>query len=907
MARQYVRPGTISQGYRSQSQSQGPSQGGTYGSLSYGLVPTPPRPISTLYGPRHPSQGVSSADRGVGVRQTHIRGGQPGQGQQEHRRKYPTGHLLESSSSPDPPQGSSVSHRRPRHAGLSLSLSPSPPSPSSKRRPAPPKPVDQWESLQRKSALLGVSTSLDPDAIRRGAPDAIPSQGRLLRAYNGLFEHQKEGVQWMYNLWRQGLPGGVLAHDMGLGKTVQISYLLRSLFSLSAVSHALIVVPSSLLHNWESELRKWCPGIPVCMFHGTNRDVDISTAMVKAQGIVLTSYGHLVTHLPRLVLPHHHTSTQTLPKWERLNRHNRMAKRKKEGLPPDPSDHRAHRQDTGSAIPTVHPSRQDEEAAMPPRDAYEWGVVICDEATRIKAHSALASVAIRMLKARLRVALSGTPVQNNLQELWCIVDWVTKGSVLGGLDAFCQTFDRPIIESRKKDASKESRYVGLAAQTKLNALTDPLMLRRSKEEVLGVAQSLAGGPSAAGHASIPSPMDTPPRVSGLTSTLPPKLDMVVWIPLSRLQLDLYNGLVGTEGVKSMLKGLGMKGEAKTHAMQGRLPLMSLLSKICDTPDILSAQDMSRWPLEQRQEIQRTLARLTQEQRSSKLMFTLKLCDQLCGPDRRHPQHKTLVFSQHTSTLDVIEAGLRGRGVRLCRIKSSMKVGERQAMVDAFNRPSSPTAVCLLTVGVGGMGLNITGADRVLLYDPAWNPSVENQAIDRAYRLGQKRPVVVYRLVTVSTIEEHRFVRQIFKSGLIEASVQKVTDTKRHFNDDDLTRIMRPVEDPYYVPRTAHALQRETGSVVDILQSDYAPMIPGIVAHVEGLMGPFDPEADPLCCMDRRMEGRGRKKGAVSVGTSNSAVAVSLVSQTVSLKEDPLESTLSRQERDALILKYGRQP
>ncbi|GIQ84866.1 hypothetical protein KIPB_006443, partial [Kipferlia bialata] len=374
---------------------------------------------------------------------------------------------------------------------------------------------------------------------RDDAPELIPSDGGLERGHSKLFWYQQEGVQWLYSLWRQGIPGGILADDMGLGKTIQVVYTLRALFSIKAIRHALIVVPMSLLQNWRQELQIWCPSVSVFIYHGakSKRASTMHSAMVQRASVVLTTYGTMVSDLAVLVDPKGMGGVD-MGQWDRIReamdsarqtkaskaRAKRESERERERQGKDKltvesqiksiSRVGVRAPDMGVAMPMPMPMpgmgggmgggggeagvfdiddmdfdvgtedvERGADAIRPPDGAYMWDMVIADEATKVKNPSylglpllillvmlyplppppdamSLTAMAIRFIAAHTRVALSGTPLQNNLQELWSLINWVSKGTVLSHLADFKRVYAVPVSKMRTKNASDTERWMG---------------------------------------------------------------------------------------------------------------------------------------------------------------------------------------------------------------------------------------------------------------------------------------------------------------------------------------------------------------------------------------------------------------------------------------------------------------
>ena len=346
-----------------------------------------------------------------------------------------------------------------------------------------------------------------------------------------------------------------------------------------------------------------------------------------------------------------------------------------------------------------------------------------------------------------RLLLTGTPVQNNLSELWALFNLVTPG-LLGDARSFRDEFDKPIARGQSREASAREREHGAAMTAALQKRIAPAFLRREKATVLTTSSSAAaesqGGDAA--NAAAPTP-----------SALGHKSDMIVWLRLTQPQRRLYAAFLGSSSVAAALNKTG-----------SALAALTVLKKICDHPGLLShnaAAEIARGrPLASVLAGGASLpacdddasadgdsggapAGASDPAASCKTAVVLSLVGSVAAEG-----HRVLVFSQSRAMLDGIQAAAEAAGWRFCRIDGSVPAAERARRVAAFQSDDS-ISLFLLTSAVGGVGLTLTGADRVVVLDPSWNPAADAQAVDRAYRMGQTRDVAVYRLITCGTVEE----------------------------------------------------------------------------------------------------------------------------------------------------------
>ncbi|MEZ4429045.1 MAG: DEAD/DEAH box helicase [Nannocystaceae bacterium] len=451
------------------------------------------------------------------------------------------------------------------------------------------------------------------DLRQPDAAEADPGPGlkATLRGY------QREGVAWLWLLARLGL-GGCLADDMGLGKTVQVlAFLVLLARKRKAVPGPhLLVIPASLLGNWQAEQRRFAPELSLAVLHRSARGVDLEALEAELRAgsstdVVLTTYG---------------TAART--QWLR---------------------------------------------------EIDWGLVVLDEAQAIKNPSTRAAKSIKALSARLRIALTGTPVENHLGDLWSIFDFLCPG-LLG---------DRATFGALSKRLSAD----GGPGFAPLRGLIAPYLLRRMKTDRRIIAD------------------------------LPDKIEVPAYCGLTRLQAALYGDAV--ESLRAELE--------EAEGIQRRGLILSYLTRfkqICNHP--------SQWLDDG----------VYRPQDSGKFARLRELCEPIAAR-----QEKALIFTQFralTGPLAEFLAGVFGRpGLTL---HGQTRVGRRGELVDAFQAEGGPPFM-VLSLKAGGTGLNLTAASHVIHFDRWWNPAVEAQATDRAFRIGQRRNVMVHKFVCRGTVEE----------------------------------------------------------------------------------------------------------------------------------------------------------
>jgi superfamily II DNA or RNA helicase len=437
-----------------------------------------------------------------------------------------------------------------------------------------------------------------------GLPEPVlpPDLTATLRPY------QRQGVAWLSFL-RGARLGGILADDMGLGKTLQALCV--------AGPGTLVVCPTSVIHNWAAEARRFRPALRQCVYHGPNRLLD------ETADLTITSYALLRLDGARL-------------------------------------------------------------------GARPWRAVFLDEAQAIKNPDSQVARAAFALPAEFRVALSGTPVENRLDELWSLMHFTNRGLLGGRAD-----FDGRTV-----------RAVAAGDATAVEALRRrirPFVLRRLKRDV--------------------------------APELPPRTEAVLHVELDERERAVYDAVraAGRAEVVAVLES----GGGVMKALEALLRLRQAASHTALVPGQTADG-------------------------SSKIDALLEALR-----DAAADGHKALVFSQWTSFLDLVEPHLASAGIPFARLDGATR--DRAGVTATFQAPDGPP-VLLVSLKAGGSGLNLTAADHVFLCDLWWNPAVEAQAADRAHRIGQDRPVTIYRLVTLDTVEERILALQEQKRGLVDAAL-----------------------------------------------------------------------------------------------------------------------------------------
>ncbi|GAB3722887.1 DEAD/DEAH box helicase [Spirosoma lituiforme] len=440
-----------------------------------------------------------------------------------------------------------------------------------------------------------------------------------------LRDYQKEGLNWL-NFLDEFELGGCLADDMGLGKTIQIIAFILLQRTKNRPNTNLIVVPTSLLFNWQAEVAKFAPDLRILPFYGTDR--GLKKKIFDQYEIILTSYGTLLSEIRFL-------------------------------------------------------------------KGYSFNYVFLDESQAIKNPESQRYQAARLLQARNRIVLTGTPIENHTFDLYGQLSFACPG-LLGSYNHFKAHYSTPIDKFDDRQRARE-------LQTKIN----PFILRRTKAQV--------------------------------ATELPDKTEMILHCEMGLDQRRVYDAYEQEFRNFLLTKDEGDIPRERLHVLQG----LTKLRQLCNSPVLLNDDEFYG-------------------NSSAKIDMLLEQIE------NKSPKHKILVFSQFVSMLDLIRTELETRQIGFEYLTG--QTSNRAASVDRFQRDDS-VRVFLISLKAGGTGLNLTQADYVYLVDPWWNPAVENQAIDRSYRIGQKKNVVAIRLICPNTIEEKILELQEAKKELADNLVK----------------------------------------------------------------------------------------------------------------------------------------
>uniref|UniRef100_A0A8C3YVQ5 DNA excision repair protein ERCC-6 n=1 Tax=Catagonus wagneri TaxID=51154 RepID=A0A8C3YVQ5_9CETA len=498
--------------------------------------------------------------------------------------------------------------------------------------------------------------------------------------FKKLFKYQQTGVRWLWELHCQQA-GGILGDEMGLGKTIQIIAFLAGLsyskirtrgsnYRFEGLGPTIIVCPTTVMHQWVKEFHTWWPPFRVAILHETGSFTHKKEKLVRD---IAHCHGILITSYSYIRLMQ-----------DDISRH-------------------------------------------------DWHYVILDEGHKIRNPNAAITLACKQFRTPHRIILSGSPMQNNLRELWSLFDFIFPGK-LGTLPVFMEQFSVPITMGGYSNASPVQVKTAYKCACVLRDTINPYLLRRMKSDVK------------------------------MSLSLPDKNEQVLFCRLTDEQHKVYQNFIDSKEVYRILNG-------EMQIFSG----LVALRKICNHPDLFSGgpKKFKGIPGEELEEDQ-----FGYWKRSGKMIVVESLLKIW------HKQgQRVLLFSQSRQMLDILEVFLRAQEYSYLKMDGTTAIASRQPLITRYNEDAS-IFVFLLTTRVGGLGVNLTGANRVIIYDPDWNPSTDTQARERAWRIGQKKQVTVYRLLTAGTIEEKIYHRQIFKQFLTNR-VLKDPKQRRFFKSNDL--------------------------------------------------------------------------------------------------------------------------
>ncbi|GKT61736.1 lymphoid-specific helicase [Colletotrichum tofieldiae] len=557
------------------------------------------------------------------------------------------------------------------------------------------------DMLVTKTQALGrVGTSLEGETLGDHKL-AMASQPKLMTG-GEMRDYQLEGLTWMAEICIQGL-SGILADEMGLGKTVQTISLIAHTREQNYLGPHLIVAPLSTLSNWMDEFEKWCPDIPVVLFHGDAKQ----RAKIKREQLD----PNMKNGMPTKKFPVVCTSYEMV-----LRERATLAK-------------------------------------------FQWAFIIIDEGHRMKNFESKLFQELENFTSATRLLITGTPLQNNLRELWALLHFLMPG-IFKDWEAFEEWFNFDDLQDEEGTEEFIADRENQELIKKIHVILQPLLLRRVKADV-------------AAH-------------------LPKKREYILFAPMTKEQTDIYNAIndknVDTRAylenkvVERLTATIGAPVKTEV-ASQRRVNILEQAKKemsakklgnpdmqlrlVCNSPHNF----FDPWSYEDSPPVDESIVTS-----SGKMLMLDRLLPVLFAKG-----HKVLIFSQFKTQLDILQDYCELRKWNACRLDGSVSQESRRDQIKEFNE-NPEFKIFLLSTRAGGQGINLASADTVILFDSDWNPQQDLQAQDRCHRIGQNRPVIVYRLATKGTVEEElllsadakrRLEKLIIKKGSFKTMGQKV--------------------------------------------------------------------------------------------------------------------------------------
>ena len=454
-----------------------------------------------------------------------------------------------------------------------------------------------------------------------------------------LKEYQIKGLEWMVSLYNNHL-NGILADEMGLGKTIQSISLISYLYEVKNERQPfLVIVPLSTITNWTIEFEKWAPSLRTIVYKGNPNQRKALQHPIK-----MGNFDVLLTTYEYIIKD------------------------------------------------------------RPLLAKHDWAHMIIDEGHRMKnAQSKLSYTLTHYYKSKNRLILTGTPLQNNLPELWALLNFVLP-KIFNSSKTFDEWFNTPFANTGTQEKLEMTEEETLLVIRRLHKVLRPFLLRRLKKEV--------------------------------EKDLPDKVEKVVKCKLSSLQQQLYQQMLKHN---SFFIGAGSEGATK-GGIKGLNNKVMQLRKICNHPFVFD-------------EVENVI---NPSRANSSLLYRVsgkfELLDRVL-PKFKASGHRVLIFFQMTQVMDIMEDFLRMRDLKYMRLDGGTKAEDRTGMLKLFNAPDSEYFCFLLSTRAGGLGLNLQTADTVIIFDTDWNPHQDLQAQDRAHRIGQKNEVRILRLITTDSVEE----------------------------------------------------------------------------------------------------------------------------------------------------------
>merc|ERR1719430_2695980 len=577
---------------------------------------------------------------------------------------------------------------------------------------------DEAERAAKKARLEKVESD------RKFEGKNIPDNQPLLLTGGIMRDYQLEGYEWMSTLWENGI-NGILADEMGLGKTIQTVALFCHMYEMGVSGPFLVVAPLSTVPNWVNEFKRFAPKVPCILYHGNMQE--------------------------RLELREKLTDVTTCEEMDG--------------------------KDMMNVVVTSYEIAMNDRAAF---SSIMWRYIVVDKGHRLKNMNCRLIKELKQYHSANRLLLTGTPLQNNLSELWSLLNFLLP-EIFDDLRVFESWFDakdmHEDVEERKRVVAQEQQNSIL---TTLHQILTPFLLRRVKSDV--------------------------------DLQIPPKKEVLVYCPLTQRQKDMYRAIVEKTiedfmasdeektpeilpekrrrehvdysvflddkeyaanddrfedhiaKINEYTSSINEKGWSNSSAytkemkrLEGNEKNFSVKSRMMDMRKAVNHPYLIEYPISDCG----TFYNSTDDMIDicGKLAVLHQMLTKL-----NEKGHKTLIFSQMTKMLDILGDYLNLKKIKFCRLDGSMQFMDRQENIDTFNKDPEHK-VFLLSTRAGGLGINLTAADTCIIYDSDWNPQQDLQAQDRCHRIGQTKPVMIYRLVTANTIDQKIVERAAAKRKL----------------------------------------------------------------------------------------------------------------------------------------------
>ncbi|KAK2911122.1 hypothetical protein Q8A67_003255 [Cirrhinus molitorella] len=499
-----------------------------------------------------------------------------------------------------------------------------------------------------------------------------------------LRDYQIRGLNWMISLYENGI-NGILADEMGLGKTLQTIALLGYLKHYRNIPGPhMVLVPKSTLHNWMNEFKRWVPTLKAVCLIG---DKDERAAFIRD-----------------VMMP---------GEWDVCVTSYEMVIREKSVF-----------------------------------KKFNWRYLVIDEAHRIKNEKSKLSEIVREFKTTNRLLLTGTPLQNNLHELWSLLNFLLP-DVFNSASDFDSWFDTNNCLGDQKLVER------------LHAVLRPFLLRRIKAEV--------------------------------EKSLPPKKEVKIYLGLSKMQREWYTRI--------LMKDIDILNSAGKMDKMRLLNILMQLRKCCNHPYLFDGAEPG--------------PPYTTDTHLATNSGKMVVLDKLL-PKVQEQGSRVLIFSQMTRMLDILEDYCMWRGFEYCRLDGNTPHEAREQAIEAFNAPNSSKFIFMLSTRAGGLGINLATADVVILYDSDWNPQVDLQAMDRAHRIGQRKPVKVFRLITDNTVEERIVERAEMKLRLDSIVIQqgRLIDQQNKLGKDEMLQMIRHGATHVFASKDSELTDEDIDSILE---------------------------------------------------------------------------------------------